>query len=246
MGYEITSSGIVAIASQFGFVQLEQKNKCFYEGKTYRILSFIITGNQKVLDCILVSPYLVLSGAVRTINTPFDESMIDALSPVDSENLHEQIANLSKKWQNMDTVLFGPLSEKERTEAETIIKARRGQDLYRERLMKLWNGRCALTGVGISELLVGSHAKAWEYSNNKERLDPYNGFLFEARIDKLFDKHLITFDDSGIIIFSKLLTPNEINILCLEKGMRINAIDPRHIPYLTFHRDMFYSKEQKR
>ena len=246
MGYEITSSGVAAIAYQYGFVQLEQKNEYFYEEKTCRLLSFMISGSQKVLDCILYSPSLVLTGVVRTISTSFDESMINALNPVNSEKLREYIADLSKKWQNMNTVLYGPLSEKERTEAETIIKARRGQDLYRERLMKLWNGRCALTGVGISELLVGSHAKAWEYSNNKERLDPYNGFLFEARIDKLFDKYLITFDDSGIIIFSKLLTPNEINILCLEKGMRINAIDPRHIPYLTFHRDMFYSKEQKR
>lgn len=39
-----------------------------------------------------------------------------------------------------------------------------------------------LTGLDIPELLRASHAKPWCNATNSKRLDPFNGFLLEARL----------------------------------------------------------------
>src|SRR5262249_4060255 len=45
------------------------------------------------------------------------------------------------------------------TEAERLIVQRVGQDIFREALMDLWSGRCAVTGLDQPELLRASHMK---------------------------------------------------------------------------------------
>ena len=65
---------------------------------------------------------------------------------------------------------------------------------FRDDLITLWGGRCALTGVDQKELLIASHTKPWRLSNDQERKDKNNGFLFESRIDKLFDAQLVKSD----------------------------------------------------
>jgi hypothetical protein len=53
---------------------------------------------------------------------------------------------------------------------------------------------CALTGIALPELLVASHVKPWRDATDKERLDPANGLLLAVHADKLFDRHLLSFD----------------------------------------------------
>ncbi|MBN0787902.1 HNH endonuclease, partial [Pseudomonas aeruginosa] len=84
------------------------------------------------------------------------------------------------------------------TEVERLVRQRVGQARYRDALLTYWGGACAVTGVAVTEALRASHAKPWaECADDAERLDAFNGFLLVANLDALFDRFLISFDDTG-------------------------------------------------
>lgn len=84
------------------------------------------------------------------------------------------------------------------TEAERLVVQRIGQDIFRERLMDYWQGRCPLTGISDPALLRASHIIPWaDCESDAERLDVHNGFLLSALWDAAFDRALVTFDDRG-------------------------------------------------
>src|SRR4051812_37743078 len=47
------------------------------------------------------------------------------------------------------------------TEAERLVVQRVGQDIFRAGLMDYWQGRCAVSGLAVPELLRASHIKPW-------------------------------------------------------------------------------------
>ncbi len=78
------------------------------------------------------------------------------------------------------------------------MRQRVGQQKFREAMLEYWGGACAVTGVGLSEVLRASHAKPWaECASDAERLDVFNGFLLNANLDALFDRFLVSFDEHG-------------------------------------------------
>jgi hypothetical protein len=84
------------------------------------------------------------------------------------------------------------------TEAERLIVQRIGQDIFRDRLMDYWQGRCPLTGITDPELLRASHIIPWaDCESDAERLNVHNGLLLSALWDAAFDRALVTFDDDG-------------------------------------------------
>lgn len=122
------------------------------------------------------------------------------------------------------------------TTRQTLIEARVGQGAYRQELMQLWSGRCAVSGIEIPEVLIASHIKAWSRSNNLERLDPYNGLLLAANIDKLFDKGLISFDNQGQLLVSEAIHSQNLAALGLPFGSRLRQLHPKLQAYLADHR----------
>jgi len=122
------------------------------------------------------------------------------------------------------------------TEQENLVKCRIGQGSFREKLVEYWNG-CSVTQFKQIEILVASHIKPWKDSNDKERLDYFNGLLLIPNLDKVFDKGYISFNDNGSILISKELTNYEI--LGIKKTMRIN-LENKHIKYLKFHRNNIF------
>lgn len=122
------------------------------------------------------------------------------------------------------------------TTRQTLVEARVGQGAYRQELMKLWSGRCAVSGIDIPEVLIASHIKAWSRSSNLERLDPYNGLLLAANIDKLFDKGLISFDHEGQLLVSEALRSQNLAALGLALGSRLRQLHPKLQAYLVDHR----------
>jgi putative restriction endonuclease len=104
----------------------------------------------------------------------------------------------------------------------------------------LWNGRCAVTGADLIPILRSSHIKPWRDSNNSERLDVFNGLLLTPNYEAAFDQGLISFDDSGEIIFSKLLKPFNAGILGLIAVARLSHLDLRHRRYLQHHRSSVF------
>ena len=76
---------------------------------------------------------------------------------------------------------------KSETTRQALINARLGHGQFRVDLERRWNGRCALTGCGITAMLRASHIKPWAKSSNHDRLNPDNGLLLAAHVDALFD-----------------------------------------------------------
>ena len=59
-------------------------------------------------------------------------------------------------------------------------------------------GRWLVSGGRPCPKSCASHAKPWaECANDAERLDVFNGFLLVANLNALFDRFLISFDDTG-------------------------------------------------
>jgi len=87
------------------------------------------------------------------------------------------------------------------TDRIDIIRARRGQGLFKQRVMQI-EQRCRITGVTNPVHLIASHCKPWRDSDKAERLNGENGLLLTPSIDHLFDRGFIGFEDSGKLIVS--------------------------------------------
>ena len=123
------------------------------------------------------------------------------------------------------------------TEAERLVRLRVGQGIYRESLMDYWGGACAVTGIAIPEILRASHAKPWaECTTDSERLNVFNGFLLCAHLDALFDRYLMTFDESGAAIFAPAITPEVRERLGIAGDLRLRWLAPEHQEFLRQHR----------
>lgn len=124
------------------------------------------------------------------------------------------------------------------TERTQEVRARIGQEVYREALLAFWNGQCSLSGAVLPRVLLrASHAKPWKDATDAERLDPFNGLLLAVRYDALFDKGLIAFSDDGLLLVSTVLTPEVRQFVGLHDGMRLRFVVPGHLAYLRYHRE---------
>lgn len=124
------------------------------------------------------------------------------------------------------------------TDKDTLVKARIGQGTFRRDLFTMWGG-CAVTGSATKELLIASHIKPWRKSNEKERLDVFNGLLLIANLDKAFDSGLISFSSTGeIMISSKFSDAHAVGVDPMMK-LRLKA---EHEPYLKYHRKHVFKK----
>lgn len=130
---------------------------------------------------------------------------------------------------------------------EKTIQAliRIGQDKFRKNLLKILKF-CPITNVDDKRILNASHIKPWAISNNTERLDVYNGFIFSPTIDKLFDYGFISFENNKKIIVSNSLSDRNLKIIGLERNKIYHKmpIDNR-INYLEYHRNIIFDKRFK-
>jgi putative restriction endonuclease len=125
------------------------------------------------------------------------------------------------------------------TEREATVRQRIGQSLFRQGLMTLWGGRCAITGLAVPELLRASHAKPWAVATDVERLDVFNGLLLAAHLDAAFDAGLITVQHDGVVAVSSALPADAAGLLGLTMPLRVD-LQPAHEPYLQWHRDQVF------
>jgi putative restriction endonuclease len=125
------------------------------------------------------------------------------------------------------------------TEKDSLIRARLGQGDFRRKLVLYWGG-CSVTGLTDFPLLKASHIKPWRVSNNKERLDLYNGLLLIPNLDLLFDLGYISFLDNGQIIFSKTLSDKNIFLLNIDNQYYLRKVNTLHIKYLKYHRENIF------
>lgn len=75
------------------------------------------------------------------------------------------------------------------------VRARVGQNYFRNAVLSAYENRCCMTGIAIPEFLIASHIKPWKASDDKkEKANPRNGLCLNALHDKAFDLGFITVD----------------------------------------------------
>ena len=129
----------------------------------------------------------------------------------------------------------------EETEKEALVKSRVGQGDFRKSLIEKYDGKCVVTGIDLTKLLIASHIKPWRISDNKERLSSENGLLLSANLDKLFDSGLITFMNDGTLVPSSFINRQNRIKLGLNDDIKVDlkASSDMFIN-LEYHRDVIF------
>ena len=122
-----------------------------------------------------------------------------------------------------------------------LLEARLGQGKFRRRVAAA-DPICRLTGTSDRRMLIASHIKPWCKSNDTERLDGANGLMLAPHADRLFDRFLVSFDDSGKV----LVAGPKVASLMLQWGMNPSlqtaALTAQQIPYMQYHRGRMAQK----
>lgn len=121
------------------------------------------------------------------------------------------------------------------TEKQQLIKARRGQGIFRIRVGKLEH-RCRLTRLEDKSLLIASHIKPWRKSTDQEKLDENNGLLLSPHVDRLFDSGLISFADNGAILCASEAIKKVMRRWGLDPEGNAGHFNAAQKEYLSFHR----------
>jgi putative restriction endonuclease len=165
-----------------------------------------------------------------------------ALKTLDLPALHRLLKRSFQLARSLPTAPLDSFRERTRrlpttTEAERIVIQRVGQDIFRASLIDFWQGRCAITGLAVPELLRASHAKPWAHCDgDAERLDVHNGLLLAAHLDAAFDAGLIGVSEDGVVAISPALDTPAQHVLGLERPLRVSGLMPSHAPYVAWHR----------
>jgi putative restriction endonuclease len=124
------------------------------------------------------------------------------------------------------------------TEKESIIRARRGQGLFKERVMEI-EERCRITGVTDAVHLIGSHIIPWRDSTDQERLDGENGLLLTPSVDHLFDRGFIGFEGNGVLVISPVAHRPSLERMGIPTNHQINvgSFTAKQKHFLEYHRD---------
>jgi putative restriction endonuclease len=113
----------------------------------------------------------------------------------------------------------------------------------------IYSGRCAVTGLGIRDLLVASHIIPWNAAE-QHRLDPQNGIALNALHDKAFDRGLITFDTELRLVCAPSLRDHFADATAAQQFKAYEG-KPLSIPaeaagpkaeYLAWHRAEVFGK----
>ena len=121
------------------------------------------------------------------------------------------------------------------TERKGLVTSRVGQGYFRNLLVDKYDNKCAVTKSSIHSILIASHIVPWSESTEEERLDVNNGILLSPLYDALFDKHLISFNDDGMIVISKLIE-DQVKLLSIDINGSI-SVNKEMQKYLGRHRE---------
>ncbi|WP_069353660.1 HNH endonuclease [Burkholderia cenocepacia] len=180
------------------------------------------------------------------LNVPIPVASVAGVTVPDVPTLHRLLRRAFQLSKALPSELLHTFEKRvaklpKATEAERLVVQRVGQDLFRDGLLDLWEGRCAVTGLAVSALLRASHIKPWaDCQSDAERLDVYNGILLAPHLDAAFDRGFITIANDGLLMVSGILGPDARSILGLDRSLRVCGLADEHRAYLTWHRSQVF------
>ncbi len=129
------------------------------------------------------------------------------------------------------------------TEVTRTVRTRRVQAFFRAAVLASYEYRCALSDIGVPELLNASHIIPWKV-NTGRRADPRNGIALNVLYDRAFDRGLITFDDGMRIVVSARLRAGDVPPLQRQVLVEMEG-HPLRLPYrfapdpvaMAYHRE---------
>ncbi|WP_111709114.1 HNH endonuclease [Lutibacter citreus] len=186
-----------------------------------------------------------------TINLNSLKDIDDLIQLLFIEHLKSSVSKKLKYSDNLEAINFNneldsiilanhqnPIAYK-----EAIVKIRTSQTKYRDNLMGKWENKCGLTNISKKELLEACHIKPFCECDNNEYYDLNNGIILTPTIHKLFDKFLISFDNSGKIMLSKRMNETDLHKLNINENMTLNFHNLKMEVYLKLHRTKFLANE---
>jgi hypothetical protein len=129
----------------------------------------------------------------------------------------------------------------EETMKASLVLARRGQGKFRKRV-ELFEGSCRVAGVTSSKLLIASHIKPWATSTNEERLNGHNGLFLSPHVGKLFDSGLMSFENTGEMLFSEDLDRDILERWSIGATKRVKKFGQDQSYFLGNHKENVFER----
>jgi putative restriction endonuclease len=126
---------------------------------------------------------------------------------------------------------------------QQLIRARRGQGLFRRNLEKFENA-CRVTGLLDRRHLRAIHIKPWSAADDSEKLDGCNGLLMSPHVAHLFARGYISFADHGELLISRHLNPAVLKAWTLRPSTNVGALRPQQRLYLEYHRREVFDRPE--
>jgi hypothetical protein len=149
------------------------------------------------------------------------------------------------EWEERECEQISTNNKIRETEKQSLIKARRGQGLFRQNVSRIEH-LCRVTRVDKQEHLIASHIKPWRESDNHERLFEGNGLLLTPTVDHLFDRGFISFEDKGDLLVSPVAHEESLNKMGIITNRVVNVgsfAEPQK-RFLEFHRAKVFLKSE--
>jgi hypothetical protein len=128
---------------------------------------------------------------------------------------------------------------------KVVTEQRIKQSFFRRAVLSGYRGRCCMSGLSETRLLVASHIVPWS-KDKANRLNPSNGLCLSAIHDRAFDKGLITLtDDLKVVVSTELKRNTEAfvgEVLLPLEGKKIE-LPERFVPqpeFISWHRNELF------
>ncbi len=182
-----------------------------------------------------------LSHASKRDKEIFEEFYLNPESLANaSESAMEQLTSDDNEVSTRSLTSEGP------TETERVVRVRRVQRFFRESVLANYEYKCGLTGIAITGLINASHIIPWS-QNIARRADPTNGIALCVLYDRMFDRGMLTFDETLRVVLSDKICQKphskmHRSLLVDIKGRRL-TIAKRASPdkdALAYHRESVF------
>lgn len=91
---------------------------------------------------------------------------------------------------------------------QVLTTQRIKQHFFRRAVLSSYRGRCCMSGLSDTRLLIASHIVPWS-ADKANRLNPSNGLCLSAIHDRAFDKGLISLTEDWRVLLSNELRQRE-------------------------------------
>ena len=176
--------------------------------------------------------------SVMGANNRYNDFSIDGVSFNDPFGLNANGFGSMRNPISLDFVdqnLNTPTGSSINSKLKVNVRSSTWQKYFKNQLFKYWGIKCVLTNVQNKDLLIGAHIKPWTKSDDKEKIDVFNGLPLSPNADKIFELGLISFNEQGKLIKSSQLSNDDLSKLNINLDVTLDFKD-EHFKYLNYHR----------